>query len=169
MNVVILIGNTDAEPEVKTLESGARVAKFSLATSEKFKKKNSDEYEEQTTWHNIIAWRGLADIAEKYIAKGTMCCVEGKISNRSYNDKDGNKRYVSEIVAEKILALKNGKQSDNNSSRSTGFEETPPPPEPPQKSSDLDDLPFIMVLPYIAAGVLAMLCKVCVITSALFC
>ena len=111
VNKVILIGNVGADPEVKTLQNDVKVASFRMATNEYFKDGNK-----HTEWHNIVAWRGLAEIAEKYIKKGTMVYVEGRIRRREYNDKEGNKRYSYEIMADIIRLLsKNMQEVSKNS------------------------------------------------------
>jgi len=110
INKVILIGNCGKEPVIKVLANEVKVASFSIATTKSYKKQ-SGEYEKITTWHNITAWRGLAGVVEKYVHKGTQLYIEGEISNRSYDDKDGIKRYLTEIVALNITLL--GKKSDS--------------------------------------------------------
>ena len=103
-NRVTLIGNAGKEAEFKTLEDGTPVAKFSIATTEMYRLKNG-ETESRTDWHTIVAWRGLATLAHQFIKKGSLVCIEGKLRNRQYADKEGNKKYVTEIVAEQILLL----------------------------------------------------------------
>ncbi len=105
-NRVQLIGNLGMNPEIKNLESGKKLAKFSIATNESYKNAKGEKIED-TQWHNLIAWGKTADIIEKYLQKGTEVAVEGKLTNRSYDDKDGNKRYVTEIVVNEILMLGN--------------------------------------------------------------
>ena len=95
---VILIGNLGKDPELRYTQSGTAVCNFSVATSEKFKDKQGDQHE-KTEWHNIVVWGQLADICGKFLVKGKTVMIEGKIQNRSYDDKDGNKKYISEIVA----------------------------------------------------------------------
>ena len=92
VNKVILVGNLGKDPEVRTLESGSKVVGFSLATSEKYKDKITGEQRVQTDWHNIVMWRNLADIADKYLRKGMQVYIEGKLRTRSWQDRDGNKR-----------------------------------------------------------------------------
>lgn len=104
LNRVTLIGNLGKDPEKKVLEGNIAVAKFTLATSESYKDDNGQTIT-HTEWHNIIAWRGLADMAEKYLHKGSLVCIEGKIRTRNFDDKNGEKRYVTEIIAESILML----------------------------------------------------------------
>ena len=101
-NTVQLIGNLGMNPEVKNLESGSTLAKFSIATSDRYKN-NKGEQVEDTTWHNVIAWGKTAEIAEKYLKKGSQVAVEGKLTNRSYEAKDGTKKYITEVVINEIL------------------------------------------------------------------
>ena len=96
---------------MRHLESGVVTATFSLATTEKFRDRTSGEMKEQTEWHNIVCWRNLAEIAEKYVKKGTQLFIEGRIRSRSYNDKDGNTKYTTEIVADNMQLL--GRKADN--------------------------------------------------------
>jgi single-strand DNA-binding protein len=104
LNKVTLIGNLGKNPDIQVLEGNVKVAKCSLATSESFKDSNGQNHL-ITDWHNIVLWRGLADLAEKYLHKGSMVYVEGKLKTRTYEDKDGQKRYVTEVIAESILML----------------------------------------------------------------
>lgn len=104
VNKVILVGNLGKDPEVRYLEGGVAVANFSLATSETYKDK-SGQKNEQTEWHNIVVWRGLAEVAEKYLKKGMTVYVEGKLRTRSWDDKEGTKRYTTEIVADNLVML----------------------------------------------------------------
>ncbi len=104
VNRVQLIGSLGQDPELKTFDNGKRNAKFTLATNETYRN-NEGEKVTNTTWHNIVAWGKTADIIEKYVSKGDKICVDGKLSNRNYEDKDGIKRYVTEIVANEILML----------------------------------------------------------------
>ena len=105
VNKVILIGNLGRDPEVRHLENGAVVANFPIATSETYKDRNSGERVSQTEWHNIVVWRGLAEVAEKYLKKGNSVYIEGKLKTRNWEDKDGNKRYVTEVVCNELLML----------------------------------------------------------------
>jgi single-strand DNA-binding protein len=104
LNKVTLIGNLGKDPEVQTLEGNIKVAKFSLATSESYKDDKGQTHS-HTEWHSIVLWRGLAELAEKYTRKGSLVYIEGKNKTRSYDDKQGVKRYVTEIIAEEILLL----------------------------------------------------------------
>lgn len=104
INKVILIGNAGNDPEFKTLQDGTPVAKLALATTETFRLKNG-EAQSRTDWHTIIAWRGLATLAKQYIHKGSLLYIEGKLRSRQYEDKEGVKKYVTEILAEQIIML----------------------------------------------------------------
>lgn len=116
VNKVILIGNVGKDPEVRHLDSNVAVANFSLATSESYTAKTGEKVT-NTEWHNIVAWRGLATIAERYIKKGRQVYVEGRIRTRSYDDKDGNKHYITEIYADNISLL--GKREDYEGDQGT--------------------------------------------------
>ncbi len=102
VNKVILVGNLGKDPELRYTPSGAAVATFSLATTNPFKDREGNK---QTEWHNIVAWRQLAEICGKYLHKGKQVYIEGRIQTRSYDDRDGNKRYITEIVAEQMQML----------------------------------------------------------------
>lgn len=104
LNKVTLIGNLGKDPELQMLEGNVSVAKFSLATTESFKDKNGQTHT-QTDWHTVVLWRSLAELAAKYLQKGSLVYIEGKLKTRSYDDKDGNRRYVSEVIAEQIIML----------------------------------------------------------------
>jgi single-strand DNA-binding protein len=108
-NKVQLIGNLGNAPEIKTLEGGKKMAKFSVATHETYKNTKGEKVTE-TQWHNLVAWGKLAGIAEKYLTKGKEIAVEGKLVSRSYNDKEGKKKYFTEIQVNELLLLgsKNG-------------------------------------------------------------
>ena len=103
-NKVQLIGNLGNAPEVKTTESGKKLARFSVATNESYRNTKGEKVTE-TTWHNLIAWGKVADIAEKYLTKGKEVAIEGKLINRSYTDKDGNKKYITEVEVHELLML----------------------------------------------------------------
>lgn len=104
LNKVLLLGNLGKDPEVNTLEGNIKVANFSLATTETYKDEQGKTHA-QTEWHNIVLWRGLAEFAEKYLRKGSTIHIEGKIHTRSYEDKQGVKRFVTEVVGEDIILL----------------------------------------------------------------
>lgn len=144
VNKVILIGNLGKDPEVRRLENGAVVASFSLATSETYTDKNTGEKRENTDWHNIVAWRGLAEIIEKYVKKGTKIYVEGKLKNRSYQDKDGVTKYITEVLCEDMTILSRPEERSSESKPTYSSEQTPPKPsQMPDMTSDVDDdLPF---------------------------
>lgn len=103
-NKVQLIGNLGAAPEVKTLSGGKKMARFSMATNETYRNAKGEKVEE-TQWHNIVAWGKVAEIAEKYLAKGSEVAIEGKLINRSYTDKDGVKKYITEVQLNELLML----------------------------------------------------------------
>lgn len=143
VNKVILIGNLGKDPEIRRLENGAVVATFSIATSESFTDKNSGEKKEITDWHDIVLWRGLAEIAEKYIRKGTKIYVEGKLKKRSWQDKEGNTKYNTEVIGEELTILSRLETSDKTAApyNSSG---TPnlPSDMPGLSSSSDDDSPY---------------------------
>ena len=132
VNKVILIGNLGKDPEVKYLDSGVAVANFSLATTESYKNKEGERVN-QTEWHNIVLWRGLAEVAEKWLKKGSSVYIEGKIKTRKWEDKDGNTRYNTEILADNMTML---------GSKSTSESAAPTTPEQQPETDTADDLPF---------------------------
>ena len=140
INKVILVGNVGKDPEVRYLESGVAVANFPFATSETYKNKNGEKVT-STEWHNIVLWRGLAEVAEKYVKKGSQLYIEGRIKTRAWDDKEGNKRYTTEIVGDNMQML--GKKGDSGP-------ETTPPEEISEGDventngapEETDDLPF---------------------------
>ncbi len=145
INKVILVGNLGKDPEVRYLEGGTAVANFSIATSETFKDRNSGERKTNTEWHNVVLWRGLAEIAEKYLKKGMQVYIEGKLRTRQWQDKDGNNRYTTEIVGDNLQML--GRKDENNAmSDTTNSKQSPQPTTntPPIENStnEVDDLPF---------------------------
>jgi single-strand DNA-binding protein len=103
-NKVQLIGNLGSNPEIKTLDGGKKMAKFNIATNESYRNSNGEKITE-TQWHNLVAWGKLAEIIEKYIMKGSEVAVEGKLTYRSYNDKEGNKKFFTEIQVNELLML----------------------------------------------------------------
>ena len=130
LNKVMLIGNVGKDPEVRYLETNPvpqgnapKVATFTLATSERYKDRNGN-LQENTEWHNIVVWRGLADTVEKFVRKGTQLYVEGKLRTRSWTDQTGAKKYSTEIIADTIQLL--GKRADNPASvPGTGYPQNP--------------------------------------------
>lgn len=140
INRVILVGNLGKDPEVKYLEGGVSVAKFPLATTESYKDKSGTR-KDQTEWHNIVLWRGLAEVAEKYLKKGDTVYIEGKIRSRSYDDKDGNKRYITEVVGDNLTMLSS--RRDENSQQNTNSGQAIESGNSPIAGDDSsDDLPF---------------------------
>jgi len=144
INKAILVGNVGKDPEVRYLDNGVAVATITLATTERgYTLANGTQVPERTEWHNIIAWRGLAEIAEKYIKKGTQLYVEGKISTRKW-EKDGITRYSTEIVAENIELL--GRRPENGHSEATAQNQPPKAANQSAPASETggnaDDLPF---------------------------
>ena len=99
INKVILIGNVGADPEVRALEGGVKVARLRIATTERIYNRQTQETKEHTEWHNVTLWRNLADVADRFIRKGSQVYIEGSLRTRDWTDKDGNKRYATEIVA----------------------------------------------------------------------
>ena len=142
VNKVILIGNLGRDPEVRHLESGASVANFPIATTESYKDKNGNR-QDQTEWHNIVLWRGLAEIAEKYLKKGSQIYIEGKLRSRSWEDKEGNTRYITEVVGDSMTML-GGRSENNTLSQAQESKAEKVSQETPISSADdeNDDLPF---------------------------
>lgn len=139
LNKVTLIGNLGADPEVRNLESGLKFARLSIATTEGYKD-NEGNRQEQTEWHRIVLWRGLAEIAEKYLRKGSRVYLEGKLQTRQWEDQEGVTRYTTEIAGRQMIMLDGSKQGNSQS---------PPPPPPPKQdqggsleAETDDDLPF---------------------------
>lgn len=144
VNKVILIGNLGKDPEVRRLENGAMIASFPLATSEVYTDKNSGEKKEITDWHDIVLWRGLAEIAEKYIRKGTKIYVEGKLKKRSWQDKEGNTRYATEVVGDDITILSRLEGNERATNQPYSQDHRPNPPSTMGDLSDSsdDEAPF---------------------------
>jgi len=136
VNKVILIGNLGADPELRYTPSGAAVANFNIATTEKWKDKDG-QMQERTEWHRIILWSRQAEIAKEYLRKGSSVYIEGRIQNRSYDDKDGVKRYVTEIIGQRMQLL-----GGRSGASSEGGGSEPPPPPPGNIDGEDDDLPF---------------------------
>lgn len=105
VNKVILIGNLGRDPEIKKLENGATLASFSMATSESYTDKVSGKKIENTDWHDVVLWRGLAELAEKFLKKGTKIYVEGRLKKRSWQDREGNTRYNVEVIGDEMTIL----------------------------------------------------------------
>jgi single-strand DNA-binding protein len=135
VNKAILIGNLGKDPELRYTPSGQAVASFSIATTEKWKDKDG-QLQERTDWHNIVVWGRQAEIANEYLKKGRPVYIEGRIQTRSYDDKDGNRRYITEIVARRMQFL---------DQRGAQEREIPSPQEaetPDSAGGEEDDLPF---------------------------
>jgi single-strand DNA-binding protein len=152
VNKVILVGNLGKDPEIRTLENGTKLASFTIATTESYKDKEGN-YQDQTEWHRIVAWRWLADLSEKNLKKGSKVYIEGKLSTRSY-EQDGIQKYTTDIVAREIITMSRNEEG--------GSYNSPPPPTQETKSTakpaptttteldsklqadsdDVDDLPF---------------------------
>ncbi len=149
VNKVILVGNLGKDPEVKYTPSGTAVAKFSLATNEKFKDK-AGEWQERTEWHSIVAWQRLAEIVGEYVRKGGKLYLEGRLQTSSWDDKEsGQKKYRTEIIAQDIVLL-DGRRDDGPSERpapysfeqNRGGRSRQPEPEMVHASITDDDVPF---------------------------
>ncbi len=144
VNKVILVGNVGKDPEMRYFDNDVAKASFPLATSERgYTTSSGTQVPERTEWHNIVCWRGLAQIAEKYVQKGTLLYIEGKIRSRSYEDQNGIKRYITEVVADnlELLSRKAPSASESESGgTSTGGENEPL--DFSSESSEADDLPF---------------------------
>ena len=150
VNKVILIGNVGVDPEVRTLESGAKVARVRLATTERLFDRQANETKEHTEWHTITLWRGLADVVDRYVNKGSQIYIEGRLRTREWTDKDNNKRYTTEILADDMKLL--GRRGDNQSAGApAGGYAQPQQPSYQQPAAqtpvtpaadDPDDLPF---------------------------
>ena len=112
INKVILVGNVGADPEIRTLETGVKVARVRLATTERIYNRQTQETKEHTEWHSIVLWRGLADVADKYVRKGSQIYIEGSLRSNEWTDKEGNKRYGIEIVANDMKLL--GRRSEGS-------------------------------------------------------
>jgi len=138
INKVILVGNLGKDPEVRHLEGGSTVASFSLATSESYTDRRTNEKITQTEWHNVVAWRKTAEFVEKYLSKGRQVYVEGKLKTRNWTDKEGLTRYTTEIVADTVqpLGSRPGSENDFASSKPESIS------NPKNESVIKDDLPF---------------------------
>ncbi len=140
LNKVILIGNLGKDPELSYTPSGVAVAKFSIATGERWKDQEGN-MQERTEWHNIVAWRKLAEICGQYLKKGSKVYLEGRLQTRSWDDKNtGQKRYATEVVADDLIMLdsRGGGSGSVQSSEDSGFT----PDEPREAAKTDNDLPF---------------------------
>ena len=153
VNKVIIVGNLGRDPEIKYTQSNVPVANFSVATTESWKDKQSGEWQEKTEWHRVVAWRYLAEKAERSLRKGKQVYVEGKLETRKWTGKDGNDRYTTEIVARDLMALGRkdeseggggnyaGGQAQSDPKSAGGFSPEPMVSDGPAPDED-DDLPF---------------------------
>ncbi len=137
VNKVILIGNLGADPELRYTPSGSAVATFNMATTERWKNKDGQP-QEQTEWHRIVLWNRPAEVAKEYLRKGSSVYVEGRLQTRNYEDKDGIKRYVTEVVGQRMQLL-GGRGAQMSDAETPG---APPPPPQGDLDSEDDDLPF---------------------------
>ncbi|MDR2843073.1 MAG: single-stranded DNA-binding protein [Candidatus Symbiothrix sp.] len=160
VNKIILIGNVGKDPDVKYYENGGAVANFSLATTDRaYTTASGAQVPERTEWHNIVLWRGLAEIAEKYVRKGSKIFIEGKIRTRSYDDQQGVKRYVTEVWGENLELLDRkpdggqgnqspfpessvGQATTKQNAAAPASETQAAPATPPIEKAENDDLPF---------------------------
>jgi single-strand DNA-binding protein len=154
VNKVILIGTLGKDPELKYTPQGTAVTKFSMATNESFKDKQSGEWKERTEWHNIVCWQRTAEVAAEYLKKGGKVYIEGRLTTRSWDDKDsGQKRYMTEVVANDLVLLGGkggaGSSSDEHSSSGrkssgSGFDQRPAAEDNFAQSTEItdEDIPF---------------------------
>lgn len=146
VNKVILVGNLGKDPEVRHLDNGRAVANFSIATSEVYKNREGERVT-NTEWHNVVLWTPLAEVAERFLKKGGQVYIEGKLTTRSYDDKDGIKRYVTEVVGREMTLL--GRPGGDGSGPPSGDSTSSQPgnsgsaaPASESNETDIDDLPF---------------------------
>lgn len=140
VNKVILVGRLGKDPEVRSLESGVSVANFTVATSETYRDRTTGEKKEITDWHNVVLWRGLAEVAQKYLHKGDLVYIEGKLKTRSW-EKDGVTRYTTEVVADNMTML-SSRGSGSAPSGETMPKNTSTEVPLPADTGGTDDLPF---------------------------
>ena len=140
LNKVILIGNLGSDPEIREMGDGTKMAKFSIATTERYKNKEGERVA-NTEWHNIVLWRGTAEIAEKYLKKGDSVCIEGKLKTRSWEDENGVKKYATDVQGDSMTMLGSKRDSDPSN---LGY--SPPKSETSsiqaRSDGEVDDLPF---------------------------
>lgn len=145
VNKVILVGRLGKDPEVRNLDNGVAVANFTMATSETYKDRTTGEKKETTEWHNIVLWRGLAEVSQKYLHKGDLVYIEGKLRTRSW-EKEGVTRYTTEVVADNMTMLGSrgggGGNSGSSEYSSRTTEKTPSESYSGPSDSNTDDLPF---------------------------
>jgi len=141
INKVILVGNVGRDPETRHLDKGVAVSNFSLATTESYTAKNGEKVS-NTEWHNIVAWRGLAEVTEKYVKKGTQLYIEGRLRTRTWDDKDGVKHYTTEIYADTMQLLGKREGQGDAASPAAPAESLQAVSEPDLSQPEEDDLPF---------------------------
>ena len=141
VNKAILVGRLGKDPELRYTQSGSAVASFTMATDRTWKGQDGEKQKE-TTWHNITVWGKRAEVVKEYLTKGQQIYIEGRISNRSYDDKEGNKKYLSEVVVEDFQFLGSRGDSGGGSAGPSGQPGPDLPPPPAGEASDDDDLPF---------------------------
>ncbi len=139
VNKAILIGNLGSDPELRYTASGTAVASFNIATTERYKDKNGEK-QERTEWHTIVCWARLGELANEYLKKGRSVYIEGRIQTRNYEDKDGIKRYKTEIVCQQMQFLGGRGQGEQQSAPGGGSSSSAP--SEPNLPADDDDLPF---------------------------
>ncbi len=152
INKVILVGNVGVDPEIRTLESGVKTARIRLATTERIYNRQTQETTEHTEWHTVTLWRGLADVADRYVRKGSQLYIEGSLRTREWQDQSGNKRYSTEIQASEMKILgrrseqQGGYQSQGGYQASAHAANVQQPvqsqPAPSMPDDSADDLPF---------------------------
>lgn len=155
INKVILVGNVGIDPEIRTLESGVKTARIRLATSERIYNRQTQETTEHTEWHTVTLWRGLADVVDRYVRKGSQLYIEGSLRTREWQDQSGNKRYSTEVLANdmKILGRRSEQQQGGGYQQQGGYQApayaanvqqqpTQPQAAPSIPDDNADDLPF---------------------------
>lgn len=135
INKVILVGNLGKDPEVRYLENGTAVCSFPLATSETYTDRNSGEKKTQTEWHNVVLWRKLAEIVEKYLKKGSQIYIEGKLRTRSWEDQSGQKKYTTEVIGDIMQLLGRANEQNTSGEQKSNTSQN-------QQEQDHGDLPF---------------------------
>ena len=140
VNKVILIGNLGADPELRYTPSGSAVATFNIATTEKWKNKDGQP-QERTDWHRIVLWERQAEVAKEYLRKGSAVYIEGRLQTRNWEDKEGVKRYVTEIIGQRMQLL-GGRTAAGAAGAEAGATEPPPAPPNSDMAAEDDDLPF---------------------------
>lgn len=141
INKAILLGHVGKDPDIRHLDNGRAVAKFTLATTEQYKNREGERVE-KTEWHNINMWSPLAEIVEKYVHKGSKLYLEGRIQTRNYEDASGNKKYFTEVEAREMIMLDNKAEGSSSYEPAASSSTTASEPAPPPVAEDADDLPF---------------------------